>query len=660
MRFVSRVLPCIIPLLFSSCMGNLPASISTKVAATSMKFPSALVGTTASGQISLNWPDALESKGVIVVRSTGNAITFVPVSGKVYSLGPLDNTQTVAFIGSNNSFLDTTVTNGVSYSYAVFAFDSAYNYSVPILGTFLCGCDNLSAGQIFAGSGNSTSPYLLCTASQLSSISTNANLLSANFQLVADIDMSSFDGSTPEKTFNMIGNYDKSGATPAVSFTGTFDGNNHKILNLLISQGSSLAAGLFSNLGSGTVKNLTLVNVNVNGLNYVGSLAGYAVNPNVTNITVGGTVSGVPSSATTDGTVVGGLMGELTVSGSFVVSILSYLTVNVTVVGRDTVGGAFGYVNVTDSASLSVAQSSVSGSVSSSPQTAGNTFGGFVSYLVASSGSTVTFSNDSASGNVSSTGSWVGGFAGSVGTGSPGATMVITGCTSSGTVSTTGTSSPVLNGNSGGMGIGGFIGNSTPSAGSVTIAMCSSESNVVQSSTVSAFGIGGFMGYASIASPGGTSAIQACSSSGNVTVSSSSVSKVGGFIGLTSGANSFFPSIANSYSMASVNAPNSTYVGGFAGMNSASISDSFEAGTISGASSDIQNVGGFIGVNSGTLSNSYWDSSLMAAGLGTSSSVTTGASGLTTSQFQSANSFSGWDFTNTWFPPTAESFPTLR
>lgn len=59
-------------------------------------------------------------------------------------------------------------------------------------------------------------------------------------------------------------------------YTGTFDGGGHTITGLTINQSGTDHVGLFGCIGGrGTVKNLTLENVNIIGHNNVGGVAGY-------------------------------------------------------------------------------------------------------------------------------------------------------------------------------------------------------------------------------------------------------------------------------------------------------------------------------------------------------------------------------------------------
>jgi len=67
------------------------------------------------------------------------------------------------------------------------------------------------------------------------------------------------------------------GSSSTNAFTGTLDGNGHKITGLTINNPSSDYQGLFGYIGaSGTVKNVGIVGGSVSGKAYVGGLAGYS------------------------------------------------------------------------------------------------------------------------------------------------------------------------------------------------------------------------------------------------------------------------------------------------------------------------------------------------------------------------------------------------
>lgn len=68
------------------------------------------------------------------------------------------------------------------------------------------------------------------------------------------------------------------------AFEGVFDGQGHIISNLTVNQPTGYYVGLFRNLDSATVKNLTLSGGSVTGTYEVGALAGEAYNTNIINV----------------------------------------------------------------------------------------------------------------------------------------------------------------------------------------------------------------------------------------------------------------------------------------------------------------------------------------------------------------------------------------
>lgn len=131
---------------------------------------------------------------------------------------------------------------------------------------------------------------------------------------------------------------------------------------------------------------------------------------------------------------------------------------------------------------------------------------------------------------------------------------------------------------------------------------------------------------------------------------------LGGLVGVMEGG-----SISNSYATGAVTGSGEN-VGGLAGYTFATvITNTYATGAVSGTGY----VGGLIGFrNEGgagpsTVQNSYWNSDVVAAGVG-GGGVTTGTSGLTTSQMNSAANFGSWDFATTWFSYDGLTNPLLR
>ncbi|WP_167858998.1 S-layer homology domain-containing protein [Paenibacillus cymbidii] len=121
------------------------------------------------------------------------------------------------------------------------------------------------------------------------------------------------------------------------------------------------------------------------------------------------------------------------------------------------------------------------------------------------------------------------------------------------------------------------------------------------------------------------------------TGSVSGTSTVGGLVGTHS-----FGTISKCYSLASVSG--TSYIGGLAGQNynadfDAAITNSYAAGVVSGSG----NLGGLIGYNGRTIISSYYDKT-------TSTRTDTGkGEGKSTAEMQNPATFSGWDFHSDWY-----------
>jgi filamentous hemagglutinin family protein len=117
------------------------------------------------------------------------------------------------------------------------------------------------------------------------------NKLTANYALGTNVDASATAGWNAGAGFAPLGN---SGS----GFTGTFDGLGRIVSNLTINRALTDGVGLFGAINGGSISNVGLTNVSVNGLTDVGGLAG---------INAGGTIS----TSFVTGAVSGGLLGLL-------------------------------------------------------------------------------------------------------------------------------------------------------------------------------------------------------------------------------------------------------------------------------------------------------------------------------------------------------------
>jgi hypothetical protein len=137
------------------------------------------------------------------------------------------------------------------------------------------------------GLGTEQDPYIITNIYQLQEMN---NDLDAWYKLGNDIDASD------TKNWNS-----GAGFVPVGAFTGTFDGQGHKITGLFINR--TMGLGLFGSTGSGAIiKNVGLVDVNITGSDYVGGLVGFNHPGTIENSYATGSVSGDLR--------IGGLVGE--------------------------------------------------------------------------------------------------------------------------------------------------------------------------------------------------------------------------------------------------------------------------------------------------------------------------------------------------------------
>lgn len=117
------------------------------------------------------------------------------------------------------------------------------------------------------GMGTQSSPYIIYTQRQLDQIRHRPELA---YKLESDIEI--------------VGDFE-----PIADFSGTLDGNGHKISGLVIS-GEGENQGLFSSVIGGTVKNLS-VSADVSGKRNIGIIAGYTKDSLIENCIAEGFVS---------------------------------------------------------------------------------------------------------------------------------------------------------------------------------------------------------------------------------------------------------------------------------------------------------------------------------------------------------------------------------
>ncbi len=197
-----------------------------------------------------------------------------------------------------------------------------------------------------AGSGTQNSPYIICTAAQLSQISQRTSDFSSWFQQAADVELS-------QQNFTPIG-------TVANPFRGRYFGQNKTIHNLTVTASSGDYIGLFGVSDKALIDSMNLKDssITVPNSQYVGSLIGQATNTTITNSDVlNGAVEGLRGV----GLYIGGgqsisifhvvASGQVSLSQDLGGGIVGYCwqecvaydaELDVNISGRDDLGGIFG------------------------------------------------------------------------------------------------------------------------------------------------------------------------------------------------------------------------------------------------------------------------------------------------------------------------------
>ena len=89
----------------------------------------------AGGQLNLSWVNpTADFAGVLILRRAGAPLSDVPASGQNYSLGQSLGASSVVYVGAATSYADTTLSNGTTYYYKIFAYDASRNYAAGVAG----------------------------------------------------------------------------------------------------------------------------------------------------------------------------------------------------------------------------------------------------------------------------------------------------------------------------------------------------------------------------------------------------------------------------------------------------------------------------------------------------------------------------------------------
>ncbi|MBN2269214.1 MAG: hypothetical protein JXN61_01280 [Sedimentisphaerales bacterium] len=174
------------------------------------------------------------------------------------------------------------------------------------------------------GSGSESDPYQIETVDDFLLVGRGRYFWDKHLMLMNDLDLND--------TYTLrIGLYE------AYQFTGTFNGNNHVIANISISQDNQKFLGVFGCVGGGHISHLGLKNADIRGRRYAGALVGHLNGGTISQCYATGTVrAGID---TTDSSC-GGLAGII--SSCLITDCYSSVSVENAGTGRYT-GGLTGY-----------------------------------------------------------------------------------------------------------------------------------------------------------------------------------------------------------------------------------------------------------------------------------------------------------------------------
>lgn len=378
------------------------------------------------------------------------------------------------------------------------------------------------------------------------------------------------------------------------AFTGHFEGLNHNLKNITISQSDSDYVGFFGYTNGARIRNIDLFNVEVTGGSNVGGLIGYAEDTRIDGVTAGVTLTG-------SGDNVGGLVGSATGTSIFHSRTRPTSRVN----GGTNVGGLVGSSSGTD-----IEGSSASGTVIGT----GDNVGGLVGSATDSTSIVESYTSSVVEGGIN-----VGGLVGIS------SDTSMRGASAAGDVTGTGDN------------VGGLIGN----------AINSNIDGSARSNVTGNNHIGGLVGYASSNTSISTGWVSNSSVNGNDQVGGligkadlteilggdishttiSGKKQIGGLVGHASGTRI-------DGSVASVDVSGEVEVGGLVGMagsseNSSTASTIFMShatGQVSGASS----VGGLVGSANGNtnINKSYASADVSSSAVNNDDEERKGTGGL--------------------------------
>jgi hypothetical protein len=157
---------------------------------------------------------------------------------------------------------------GVSVSEPVQSFATTVPYATP------------------AGSGTVGNPYVIVNPGNLNWMSQTPSSWDKHFIVGNDIDLSGSATWNNGHGFIPIGEEND-------PFTGTLDGNGYVLSNLYMDYPNNEyeMVGLFASIEGGNIQNLNLVDIDITGYEFVGGIAGYLEDTDISNCSVSGSLA---------------------------------------------------------------------------------------------------------------------------------------------------------------------------------------------------------------------------------------------------------------------------------------------------------------------------------------------------------------------------------
>lgn len=296
--------------------------------------------------------------------------------------------------------------------------------------------------NLLSGDGTSENPYLVEDFADLTTLSTTSSYWASGtyIQQTGVIDASESSTSNGGEGFIPIGN----SSSP---FFGNYDGQDFDIQNLTIDRAAN-QQGLFGFCINASISNVSLLNVDISGTNYVGAIVGQSSNGlTLNNCSVNGSVTGTQevggiagslgNSSMTNCSMIGTITGDNKVGGCLATATNTTIRScssagSVSRLSEDNTklywGGIIAFSNFNSDISLCTSSATITGNYYSggiggylastsvdSCYASGDVIGGTRTGGLIGNGYQLIYVKDSfASGNVTSFDQTVGGFAGSI------------------------------------------------------------------------------------------------------------------------------------------------------------------------------------------------------------------------------------------------------